>query len=179
MISSSLIHSLVHTWDSKSTETNSEDQEGNGNRFCVRVSHHQQEGGLHSKTWNIRVNLSKTNRRREDTNHNFILCLNNQWSLVKQKCVVFDLRNKMCLFTSKRSLGQLGLVELRIYVSLSECDCSLGVDYTKAKIEMCFCVSVCKMLFQYHPQLTGIWLHFTLFRDRYVEFTSRFWGFFK
>lgn len=50
---------LVHTWDSKSTETDSEDQKGNGNTFCVRVSHHQQEGGLHSKTWNIQVNTSK------------------------------------------------------------------------------------------------------------------------
>lgn len=40
------------TWDGKSTEAHREDQEGNGNTFCVREPHYQQEGGLHSESWN-------------------------------------------------------------------------------------------------------------------------------
>lgn len=40
------------TWNCEPAESDSQDQEGNGNSFRVRVSHHQQESGLHSKAWN-------------------------------------------------------------------------------------------------------------------------------
>lgn len=40
------------TWNCKPAESDSQDQEGNGNSFRVRESHHQQESGFHSKAWN-------------------------------------------------------------------------------------------------------------------------------
>lgn len=48
------------TWNCEPAETDSQDQERNGNSFCVRVSHHQQESGLHSKAWNTTMHIAFT-----------------------------------------------------------------------------------------------------------------------
>lgn len=49
------------TWDRKATESHSEDQESNGNNFCVRKTDHQEEGGLHPETWNRETKPQLTN----------------------------------------------------------------------------------------------------------------------
>lgn len=43
--------SYVFTWNSKARETHSQDQECNGNTFCMGETHYQQQSCLHPKPW--------------------------------------------------------------------------------------------------------------------------------
>lgn len=50
-----LRNKLYFTWNGKTRETHSQNQECNGNTFCVWEAHHQQQCGLHPKPWSTRA----------------------------------------------------------------------------------------------------------------------------
>lgn len=61
------------TWNGKARETHSQNQECNGNTFCMREANYQQQSGLHAKPW--WSERSKTPRRKEKNFNRLIGCL--------------------------------------------------------------------------------------------------------
>lgn len=49
----------TETWYSKSTEAHRQNQEGDGHAFAVGISNHQQQSGLHAKSWHTHTLVIK------------------------------------------------------------------------------------------------------------------------